>query len=65
MEIVNENMSKLVTNNIEKYLLGDFNINSSENSNFISYKSIVNIEKFFVMIVKSYVTVCPISGLKN
>ena len=58
-------MSKLVTNNIEKYLLGDFNINSSENSNFISYKSIVNIEKFFVMIVKSYVTVCPISGLKN
>ena len=65
MEIVNENMSKLVTNNIEKYLLGDFNINSSENSNFISYKSIVNIENFFVMIVKSYVTVCPISGLKN
>ena len=58
-------MSKLVKNNNEKYLLGDFSINSSENGNFISYKSIVNIEKFFVMIVKSYVTVCPISGLKN
>ena len=48
MEIFNENLSKVDTNNVETYILGDFNINLWENGhvfqkdNFLSCHSVLN-----------------------
>ena len=38
MEIFNENLSKVDTNNVETYILGDFNINLWQNDHYIRIK---------------------------
>ena len=65
MEIFNENLSKVDTNNVETYILGDFNINLWQNGhyvfqkhNFLSFHSIRNV-------VKNYSDLCAMFGLKQ
>ena len=38
MEIFNENLSKVDTNNVETYILGDFNINLWQNGHYVFQK---------------------------
>ena len=38
MEIFNENLSKVDTNNVETYILGDFNINLWQNARHVFQK---------------------------
>ena len=38
MEIFNENLSKVDTNNIESQILGDFNINLWQNGHYVFQK---------------------------
>ena len=40
MEIFNENLSKVDTNNVETYILGDFNINLWQNGHYVFQKHI-------------------------
>ena len=65
MEIFNENLSKVDTNNVETYILGDFNINLWQNGhyvfqkhNFLSCLSVPND-------VKNYFDFCTMFGLKQ
>ena len=65
MEIFNENLSKADTNNVETYILGDFNKNLWQNShyvfqkhNFLSCLSVPND-------VKNYFDFCTMFGLKQ
>ena len=65
MEIFNENLSKVDTNNVETYILGDFNINLWQNGhyvfqkhNFLSCLSVPND-------VKNYFDFCIMFGLKQ
>ena len=65
MEIFNESLSKVDTNNVETYILGDFNINLWQNGhyvfqkhNFLSCLSVPND-------VKNYFDFCTMFGLKQ
>ena len=41
MEILNENLSKVDTNNIETYILGDFNENLWQNGHYVLQKLVL------------------------
>ena len=65
MEIFNENLSKVDTNNVETYILGDLNINLWQNGhyifqkhNFLSCLSVPNDVKYCF-------DFCPMFGLKH
>ena len=65
MENFDENLSKVHTNNVEPYILGDFNINLWQNGhyvfqkqNFLSCLSVPND-------VKNYFRFCRMFGLKQ
>ena len=38
MEVLNENVSKVDTNNVEMSVLGDFNINLWQNDHYVFHK---------------------------
>ena len=66
MKIFNENVYKVDTNNVQIYILGDFNINLWQNGyyvfqkhNFLSFHSIRNV------VVKNYSDLCTMFGLKQ
>ena len=65
MEIFNENLSKLDTNNSETYILGDFNINLWQNSLYVFQKKQFAFYHSVLDDVKNYFDFYTIIGLKQ
>ena len=61
MEIFNENLPKVDTNNIETYILGDFNINLRQNSHYVFQKHKHNIPND----AKNYFDFCKMFDIKQ
>ena len=65
MEIFNENLSKVKTNNAEDYILGDFNINLWQNSHYVLQKHNLVSCQSVPNEVKNYFDFCTMFGLKQ
>ena len=65
MEILNENLSKVDTNNVETYILGDFNINLWQNGHYVFQKRNLLSCHSVSNDVKNYFDFCTVFGLKQ
>ena len=65
MEIFNENLSKVDTNNVETYILGDFNINLWQNGHYVFQKHNLLSCHSVPNDVKNYFDFCTMFGLKQ
>ena len=65
MWIFNEKFSKVYTNNVERYIFGDFNINLWQNDQYIFQKYNLLLCQSFLHDVKNYFDFCTMSGLKQ
>ena len=65
MEIFNENLSKVETNNVETYILGDFNINLWQNGHYVFQKHNLLSCQSVPNDVKCYFDFYTIFGLKQ
>ena len=65
MEIFNENLSKVDTNNVETYILGDFNINLWQNGHYVIQKHNLISCQSVPNDVKNYFDFCTMFGLKQ
>ena len=64
MEIFNENLSKVNTNNVETYILGDFNIHMWQNGHYVFQKHNLLSCQSVPNDVKNYFDLCTMFGLK-
>ena len=65
MEIFNENLSKVDSNNVETYILGDFNINLWQNSHYVFQKHNLLSCQSVPNVVKNHFDFCTMFGLKQ
>ena len=65
MEIFNEKLSKVDTNNVETYILGDFNINLWQNGHYVFQKHNLVSCQSVPNDVKNYFDFCTMFGLKQ
>ena len=65
MEIFNENLSKVDTNNVETYILGDFNINFWQNGQYVFQKDNFLSCHSGPNDVKNFFAFCTMFGLKQ
>ena len=65
MEILNENLSKVDTNNIKTYILGDLNINLWQNGHYVFQKHNLLSCHSVPNDVKNYFDFCTMFGLKQ
>ena len=65
MEILNENLSKVDTNNVETYILVDFNINLWQNGHYVFQKRNLLSCHSVSNDVKNYFDFCTVFGLKQ
>ena len=65
MEICNENLSKVDTNNVEIYILGDFNINLWQNDHYFFQNHNLRSCQSVSNDVKNYFGFCTMFGLKQ
>ena len=65
MEILNEKLSKVDTNNVETHILGDFNINLWQNGHYVFQKHNLLSCHLVPNDVKNYFDFCIMFGIKQ